>query len=283
MIINLRMANTTMMTVLTDQELSNGVRIPSLGFGTWGLANGKEVQSVVWALEAGYRHIDTAKVYGSEGAVGQAVRSSAIPREEMFITTKLWNSDQGYEPTSRAIDASLEALSMEYVDLYLVHWPFTDEMVGDNKREKTWRAMEEVLASGKAKAIGVSNYLVEHLEEMRGYATVLPMVNQVECHPFWFRGELIDYCHEKGIVVTNYSPLTRGTMLDHALIQTIADEHEKTPAQILLRWGLQHGSVVIPKSSNKEHIEENLHIFDFTLPEIDMRALDGLNENKSFV
>lgn len=260
-------------------SLNNGAAMPVLGIGTWDMQDTE--QAIQWALEAGYRHIDTAKIYDTEEGIGKAVRQSAIPREELFIVTKLWNTDQGYNTALMAMDESLAKLQMDYVDLYLVHWPTTDEWSGENKREETWKAMEEIFHSGKARTIGVSNYKREHLEEMKIYAAIPPAVNQIEFHPFWFRKELMDYCHEHGIAVTDYCPLTRTKRLDNPVIGKIARKHEKTPAQVLLRWGIQHGNIVIPQSSNQAHIQENMDIFDFELEEQDMINLNGLNQNWS--
>lgn len=269
------------MTSKKTLPLSTGVEIPIIGFGTWGLEEGKEYDSIMCALKCGYRHIDTAKIYEAEEFVGKAVKDSGISREDIFITTKLWNGDQGYDTALKAIDESLGKLGMEYVDLYLIHWPTTDEMKGDNKRKETWKAMEEIYRSGKARAIGVSNYLIEHLEEMKGYAEIPPAVNQIECHPLWSRDDLVRYCQEKNIIVTQYSPVTRKVALDDPVIDAIAVKHGKSAAQVMLRWGIQRDNVVIPKSSDPEHIKENIDIFDFTLDDEDMNKLNSLDRGES--
>lgn len=252
--------------------------MPRIGLGVYQSKEGREVkQAIAYALAAGYRHIDTAKIYGNEEGVGEAVHASGIPREDIFITTKLWNSDQGYDSALRAIDGSLARLSVEYVDLYLIHWPFTGSVVRGNKREETWKAMEEIYKAGKAKAIGVSNYTIKHLEEMRTYATVEPAVNQVEFHPFLYQKELLEYCEGRDIALEAYSPLMQGKHLMDEHISAIAQTYNKTNAQVLIRWSLQHGCIVIPKSVHKERIEENIDVFDFELKDADMRALDALN------
>lgn len=265
--------------------LNNGVQIPVIGFGTYKVPEGEDVViAVKWALEAGYRHIDTAKVYKNEEGVGRAIKESGIPREEIFVTTKLWNPDQGYETGLAAIDESLSKLGLEYVDLYLVHWPTAspDTSISINKREESWKAMEEIYKSGKAKAIGVSNYAIVHLEEMKKYATVLPTINQVEFHPFLYQQELLNYCKQNNIVLEAYRPLTNGQRLTDENIEKIAEKYGKTGAQAVLRWSVQHGCVPLPKSTHKERIEENINIFDFELSEEDMRTIDGLNENFRF-
>lgn len=262
--------------------LSNGIKMPVIGLGTYLSNNDEEVVNAVkWALSAGYRLIDTAMTYDNEEGIGKGIRESGVKREELFITTKLWNTDQGYDNTLQAIDTSLEKLGLTYVDLYLIHWPTADDkgVVSINKREETWKAMEEIYKSGKAKAIGVSNYTIRHLEEMKNYAKITPMVNQVEFHPFLYQEELLNYCKQNNIQLEAYRPLTKGKKLNNKTIKEIANKYNKTDAQILLRWSLQHGCVAIPKSVHKERIEENINIFDFELSAEDMEKLDSLNEN----
>jgi diketogulonate reductase-like aldo/keto reductase len=262
--------------------LNNGVEMPVIGLGTYLSLDGGEVEnSVKWALDAGYRLIDTAATYNNEDGVGKAIKESGIPREEIFVTTKLWNTDQGYESTLRAIDTSLEKLGMDYVDLYLVHWPTADEegVLSINKRQETWRAMEEIYKSGKAKAIGVSNFTITHLEEMKGYASVMPAVDQVEFHPFLYQKELLKYCKDNNIVLEAYRPLTKGKRLNDKVIEDIAHKYGKSDAEILIKWSIEHGCIPIPKSVHKERIEENLKVFDFEISAEDMEILDGLNEN----
>jgi diketogulonate reductase-like aldo/keto reductase len=268
--------------------------MPRVGLGVWEAYGNEATQAVKWALGAGYRLIDTAMIYENEEEVGTAIRESSVPRAEIFLTTKVWNDDQGYASTLAAMDRSLKALKTDYVDLYLVHWPFTgvpwpytDEAVMEhpshNKRAETWKAMEEILASGKARSIGVSNYKIHHLEEMKTYAKTQPAVNQIELHPFWFRKDLMDYCHANKIVVEGYAPLSRAKKLMDPRVTAIAMKQGKSNAQILLRWGLQHGNVVIPKSVHKERILENIDVFGFHLSNEDMAALDALNENESVI
>jgi diketogulonate reductase-like aldo/keto reductase len=259
-------------------ELNTGETIPIVGFGTWNLA-GRAEQAVQWALAAGYRHIDTAKIYDTEAEIGRAVRKSGVPREELCIVTKVWNSDQGYERTLDAIDTSLSRLKMEYVDLYLVHWPDADR----DTREATWRAMEEIFDSGKAKAIGVSNYERSHLAEMELYAETPPAANQIEMHPFNVPDEAAAYCHEHGIAVVNYAPLARARYLNDATLKAVAKKHERSVAQVMLRWGIQLGHAVIPKAGNRKHIEENIDIFDFELDAQDLAKLSALDEDTSVV
>lgn len=265
--------------------LNNGTKIPVIGIGTFRTEDGEPVTNeITWALEAGYRLIDTATIYKNEEGVGQAVAESSIPREQIFITTKLWNIDQGYESTLQAIDASLAKLGLSYVDLYLVHWPTAspDNKTSINKREETWRAMEEIYKSGKAKAIGVSNYTIRHLEEMKKYVHIFPAVDQVEFHPFLYQKDLLEYCKENNVVLEAHSPLASGNISRSELITSIAKKYHKNNAQIFLRWNLQHAVIPIPKSIHKERIEENISVFDFELSEKDMRKLDGLNANLHF-
>jgi diketogulonate reductase-like aldo/keto reductase len=254
-------------------KLNNGVEIPRLGLGVFRSPRGEVTrQAVLSALAAGYRHIDTARIYGNERDVGRAVLESGLPRGDIFVTTKLWNDDQGYDSTLRACERSLEALGLEYVDLYLVHWPVP------GRRLESWRAMEKLLADGKCRAIGVSNFMERHLEELLGRAKVVPSVNQVEQHPFLYQQSLQRYCADKGIVVEAYSPLTKGMRLGDPRVVEVARKYGKSPAQVLIRWCLEHDLVVIPKSVHEERIRENANVFDFSLSPEDLRQLDGLNE-----
>jgi diketogulonate reductase-like aldo/keto reductase len=254
-------------------RLNNGVDIPVLGFGTLRMGGETAQKAVLWALDAGYRHIDTAKAYGNEDDIGKALQESSIPREELFITTKLWNDDHGYTNTLAAIDRSLKNLKMDRVDLYLVHWP------GSGRRVETWKAMEKILREGKARAIGVSNFTIRHIEEILTQTEIVPAVNQIEFTPYLYQKQLQDYCEGKGIKIEAWSPLTRGIKLGDPKLVEIADRYRKSPAQILIRWGLQHGVISIPKSEHRERIIENSKVFDFNISEKDMKRLDGFNEN----
>jgi len=252
--------------------LNNGVKIPLLGFGTWQLRGEKVLQPLTWALETGYRHIDTAMAYTNEKIIGKVIMESEILRDELFITTKLWIWD--FEPTKalEAINASLKRLGLKYVDLYLVHWPAEGYL-------DIWKPMEQILTEGKARAIGVSNFLIHHLEQLQEIAEIPPAVNQIEFSPYNFNLQLFDYCKKSNIKIAAYSPLTRGLKLGDPKLLRIASKYNKTTAQILLRWNLQKGSIVIPKSSSKTRIIENSEIFDFTISQQDMNELDSFNEN----
>ena len=255
-------------------KLAPGVEIPRVGLGVFRSGAGKPTQDAVrWALHGGYRHIDTAAVYGNEADVGAAVRDSDVPREEIFVTTKLWNADQGYDKARRAFDTSLQALGLDYVDLYLMHWPVPEH------RLQSWKAMETLLEDGRCKSIGVSNFTEAHLEELCGFANVPPAVNQVELSPFLQQRELVHRCRELGIVVEAYSPLTRGQRLDDRRLRTVAEAMQHTPAQVLIRWALQKDFVVLPKSATRARIEENAQAVDFILPPEMMARLDELDEN----
>lgn len=257
--------------------LNNGVRMPQLGFGVWQVPDAEAEQAVGTALEAGYRSIDTAAVYGNETGTGKAVAASGLPREELFVTTKLWNSDQGYESTLRAFDDSLGKLGLEYVDLYLIHWPVPNK----GAYVDTYRAFEKILADGRARAIGVSNFLPEHLERLIGETSVVPAVNQIELHP-QLQQAASRAAHERhGIVTEAWSPLGQGRgLLDVPAIVAIARKHARTPAQVVLRWHVQLGNVVIPKSVTPSRIRENIAVFDFTLDAEDLAGLAALDEGR---
>jgi len=255
-------------------KLNNGVDIPLLGLGVYQSPPGETTQDAVrHALKCGYRLVDTARVYGNEQDVGLALRESGLPREEVFVTTKLWNSDHGYDSTIRACEESLRRLGLKYLDLYLVHWPVS------GVRNESWRAMEKLLRDGKCRAIGVSNYTINHLNDLLVSSNTIPAVNQVEFHPFLYQQKLLEYCQGHGIQLEAYSPLTRGERLNHPKVVEIAKEHGRTPAQILIRWAVQHSVVAIPKSVRNERILENSRVFDFTLSNNEMNALDSLNED----
>jgi diketogulonate reductase-like aldo/keto reductase len=262
------------MTDLTAPTLplNEGTAIPQVGLGVWQAPTGTAREAVLAALKLGYRHVDTARIYGNEADVGAAVRESGIPREQIFVTTKLWNADQGHDQALRAFDASLDRLGLEYVDLYLLHWPVA------GKRLDSWRALERLHAEKRARAIGVSNFLVPHLEELLGQAKVVPAANQIELTPFLQRRETTAFCRRHGIVVEAYSPLTRGKRLGHPVVADVARRVGRSAAQVLLRWNIQHGNVVLPKSTQPARIAENGRLFDFVLDEAAMHALDGLEE-----
>lgn len=253
--------------------------MPAIGFGTWQiLLNGRAKRVVTEAIASGYRLIDTAMVYGNEKGVGAAVRGSGVPREELYVTTKLWNFDQGYESGLRAIDTSLSRLGLDYVDLYLIHWPRGSELT-----RQSWKALEEIHASGRAKNIGVSNFGVEELQELVAYAKVKPAVNQIEFHPFIYQDQkpILEFCKKHGIITQAYSPLARGRGIDNDVIEEIAAETGKTNGQVLLRWALQHGTVPLPKSTHKSRKDENIAIFDFELKPSQMKRLNNLSNGKS--
>lgn len=254
--------------------LNQGSEIPQLGLGVYQSPPGPITQQAVrWALELGYRQIDTAALYENEADVGEAVRASGLPREEVFLTTKLWYTEHGFERAQKAARASLDRIGFSYVDLYLIHWPRADS---PKDRLDSWRGLEKLQREGLCRAIGVSNYTVRHLEEMRAHSDVVPAVNQVEFHPFVYDPELAGYCERRRIVLEQWAPLTRGRRFDDPSVRAIAEAHGRTPAQILLRWGIQHGFVVLPKSVHRERIEENARIFDFSLAPEEMRRLDAL-------
>jgi methylglyoxal/glyoxal reductase len=255
-------------------RLNNGVELPRIGLGVYQSKPGPETeQAIIDALNTGYRHIDTAQAYRNEKDVGSAIRKTNIPRHEIFITTKIANNNQGYDKTIRTFSESLEVMGLEYVDMLLIHWPL------EEKRRETWPALETIYDEGKTRAIGVSNYMAKHLDDLSTYARVRPAVNQVEFHPFLYLRDLLAYCRSNEIVLEAYSPLTRGKKLNHPTLRSVAAAYGKTPAQVLIRWGLQHDLVVLPKSVRRERIAENAEVFDFALRSDDMETLDSLHEN----
>lgn len=266
-----------MKNLQTTVELANGIQMPWFGLGVYKVEEGQEViDSVKAAIKAGYRSIDTAALYANEEGVGQAIRESGVAREELFITTKVWNSDQGYESTLAAFDKSISKLGLDYVDLYLVHWPVK------GKYKETWRALEHLYAEGKVRAIGVSNFQIHHIEDLLENAEVKPMVNQVELHPLLSQQELREYCRTQGIQIEAWAPLAQGRLLDNEVLAEIAQSHGKSIAQVILRWDLQSGIVTIPKSIKEQRIIENGDVFDFELSPEEMGRIDGLNANQRF-
>jgi diketogulonate reductase-like aldo/keto reductase len=256
--------------------LNNGLKMPQLGFGVWQVSDEQATPAVKKALEVGYRCIDTAKVYGNEKGVGRAIKESNVPREELFITTKVWNADHGYENTLKAFDASLERLGLDYIDLYLIHWPTPkyDQYVD------TYKAMEKIYKDGRAKAIGVCNFDIEHLERLLNECEVVPVVNQVERHPYFQQRELQDFCEKHHIILEAYSPLMNGKdVLNDPVVKEIAKAHGKTAAQVILRWHLQTGVITIPKSVTPSRIKENFDVFDFELTAEDMEKMTALDRN----
>jgi diketogulonate reductase-like aldo/keto reductase len=255
--------------------LNNGIKMPWLGFGVYQIKDGQEVERAVrYALEVGYRSIDTATVYGNERGVGKAIRESRIPREDIFLTTKVWNDDQRGKRTMAAFEESLKRLETEYVDLYLIHWPVKGYY------QETWQVMERIYQSGRAKAIGVSNFMVHHLEDILRDSQTVPSVNQVEFHPLLVQPELLRFCQSHKIQVEAWSPLIAGQVASEKVIQNLAEKYHKTSAQIALRWDLQHEVVTIPKSTHSNRIIENTQIFDFELSQTDMNMLNALDEGK---
>lgn len=257
--------------------LNNGIKIPAVGIGVFRLSDDEMAyETIRMALDAGYRHIDTAMIYENEKAVGKAINESGIPREEIFLTTKLWNEDVRNNNALGAIDESLRKLNVDYVDLYLVHWPVKEKYVS------VWEDMEQIYKSGKAKAIGVSNYLEHHLEELLKVATVMPVVDQIELHPYLNQEELVEYLEKKNIVAEAWSPFCarKNMLLEEPVLKSLAKKYGKTPAQIVLRWNIERDIVVIPKSSNFTRQKENLDIFDFELTPEEVNKVNSLNKGQ---
>ena len=269
------------MKEITDLQgtftLHNGVKMPYFGLGVYLSKDGKEViDAIKWAVESGYRHIDTASIYKNEEGVGEGIKQCGIAREDLFVVSKVWNSDQGYDTTLRAFEASLERLDMEYLDLYLVHWPVA------GKYKETWRALEKLYAESRIRAIGVSNFLQHHLEDLLSSASVVPMVNQMEFHPFLVQQDLINFCQKNTIQYEAWSPMMQGKVFAMEEFKQLAGKYKKSIAQIVLRWDLQKGVITIPKSTKKERIIANADIFDFELAEEDMQFLDNMHRGQRF-
>jgi len=262
---------------MTDQlflKMNDNFQIPVIGLGTWKSEPGEATyQAVLDSIEAGYRHIDTARAYGNEESVGSAVRDSGVNRGDVFVTTKLRWEDEGFESTIEACEKSLNRLNCDYIDLYLIHWPLRE------KRNHSWKAFIELRERGLCKSIGVSNFTIEHLAEIEAKFGILPAVNQVEFHPYYYQKELLDYCNSKNIIIEAYSPLAHAKRLDEPKLGAISEELGKTPAQVLIRWSIQRGMVVLPKSVNKSRIIENFSVFDFDISDSVMVKLDELDES----
>ena len=257
--------------------LHNGVEMPYLGLGVYLSKDGQEVSNAVkWALEAGYRHVDTASIYENEAGVGEGLKASDVPREDVFLVSKVWNSDQGYDTTLRAFEASLQRLDTEYLDLYLIHWPVA------GKYKETWKALERLYADKRIRAIGVSNFMQHHLQDLLDGADVVPMVNQMEFHPYLVQQSLLDFCKANRIQYEAWSPLMQGHIFKDPAFQELATKYGRTIAQIVLRWNLQKGVVTIPKSSKKERILANADLFDFEISQEDMHHLDAMDQGKRF-
>ncbi|MFE6134313.1 aldo/keto reductase [Streptomyces sp. NPDC056437] len=265
------------MSKVPSITLNNGVEMPQLGFGVWQVPDDEAAQAVSTALEAGYRSIDTAAIYENEEGTGQAIADSGIPREDLFVTTKLWNGDQGYDATLRAFDTSLAKLGLDHLDLYLIHWP----MPSKGLYVETYKAFEKLLADGRTRAIGVSNFLPEHLEHLIAETSVVPAVNQIELHPQLQQTASRSFHTQHDIATEAWSPLGSGKgLLDVPTVVAVARKHDRTPAQVVLRWHLQLGNVVIPKSVTPSRIRENLDVFDFELDGDDLAAFAALDEGK---
>ncbi|MFW9779871.1 MAG: aldo/keto reductase [Candidatus Heimdallarchaeota archaeon] len=263
------------LTIKSKVKLNNGTEIPWMGLGVYRSPSGPMTQNAVkYALEAGYIHVDTAKIYRNEQDVGRAIKNSPIPREDVWVTTKIWNADHGFDRAINACGESLNKLGFDYIDLLLIHWPV------EKLRLDTWRAMETLADDGKCKSIGVSNYMLRHLEELLDNCSIPPVVNQIELSPYnyLYRKEVVDYCRSKNIVLEAYSPLTKGRKLNDPKLVEIATIYSKSPAQILIRWALQQGFIVIPKSTKKDRIQENGNVFDFEISEEDIFRLESFDE-----
>jgi 2,5-diketo-D-gluconate reductase A len=265
------------MATVPTITLNNGVEIPQLGFGVYQVKPEETAQAVQTALEVGYRHIDTAEMYGNEKGVGEGIRNAGIPREEVFVTSKLNNGFHAHDDALKAFDGTLEALGSDYVDLFLIHWPLPGI---DVDYVETWKAMEEIYASGRAKAIGVSNFNAHHLRKLHGETEVIPAVNQIEVHPYLAQDELRAFNAQHQIATEAWSPIAQGKVLDDPAILRVAERYGKTASQVTLRWHVQRGDIVFPKSVTRSRVEENFGIFDFELSEDDLREITALDRNE---
>lgn len=261
------------MARVPTMTFDNGIEIPQLGYGVFRIPNTETQEAVTRALQIGYRHIDTAAIYGNEEGVGRAIAESGVPREELFVTTKLWNEKQGYESTFEAFETSLQKLGLDHVDLYLIHWPIPAR----DRFVDSWKAFEKLLADGRTRAIGVSNFRVEDLERLISETSVVPAINQIELHPQFPQQELRVFHAKHNIATEAWGPLGQGSLIENATIGELASKHGKSPAQIILRWHVQIGNVVIPKSVTPERMAENLDIFDFSLAEDDLVTIAGVD------
>ncbi len=253
--------------------LNNGIETPLFGLGAWDMYGKEAEQATLDALEIGYRLIDTATLYQNEKEIGNAIKKSGIARSKIFVTTKVPNPQQGYDTTLKAFDASMKALNIDYVDLYLVHWPIK------GKREETWKALEYLYNNQQVKAIGIANYLMPFLKELETYSSIIPVVDQMEFSPWLYLKDELQYCKQHNIQLQSYSPLTRGKKFKDERLQKLCVKYDKTPAQIILRWNIEHGVSTIPKSSNKKRLQENFDIFDFSISKEDIELMDSFNEN----
>mgnify|MGYP000171342606 CR=1 FL=1 len=269
-----------MQSLTSTFTLENGVKIPVVGFGTWQTPDGDTaVNSVMWALRAGYRHIDTAAIYGNERSVGAAIKASRVPREELFVTSKLWNANRGYETTLKAFEQTMADLGLEYLDLYLIHWPANAKQFPNGRADElnlaTWQAMTELYKAGRIKAIGVSNFLPHHLEPLMK-TEVKPMVNQIEFHPGYMQAETVEYCRRHNILVEAWSPLGNGRLLADSALGEIAARYGRSTAQLVIRWVLQQGILPLPKSVTESRIIENAQVFDFEISAQDMATITAM-------
>ncbi|MGN7760551.1 aldo/keto reductase [Paenibacillus sp. 22594] len=262
----------------TVVRANNGVAIPQLGFGVYKITKEEEFRTAISeAIQIGYRHFDTAKIYGNEEALGRAIQNSQIPREQFFITSKVWNTDHGYKATKKAFERTIQKMGVDYLDMYLIHFASPNYI-------ETWKAMEELYEAGKIKVIGVANFEIQHLEHLMKYSTIPPMINQIETHPEFPQLELHNYLKEHQILHEAWAPLGQGnqTLLQHPELKKIAEQHHKTVAQVILRWHLERGVILIPKSSNPKRIKENSEIFDFSLTSRNMEKVSQLNTGKRY-